>query len=369
MNIAIISKYYKNYNFGGLLQAYALTRVLNDMGHNAVQISFKPNEKDKYGNKEYAKILFHLLGRELVIRMKSKKILGINQKMIQFMYEIPHTRKVTSSTIGKLNQEFDCFIAGSDQIWNPSFSYDEYFLKFVNDDKLKISYAASIGVSSLDDSQEKYFRNNLKIFDSVSVREFEAKHLLERNSCRNTVEWVLDPTMLLTTEKWLEIDCYEQMNLPKKYILVYSMSFDKEKEKLITQVSNNMGIPIVRIPFTIADYNKSDQICMGAGPREFATLIRHAELILTDSFHATSFSIINHKKFFCMQRDKNNSMNSRLDSLFRLFEIKPRWISCIEDIENLGIDISYEQVENILNINRKKSFQFLVNALDMKGGH
>ncbi|MDO4171034.1 MAG: polysaccharide pyruvyl transferase family protein [Lachnospiraceae bacterium] len=367
MRIAIISKYYKNYNYGGLLQAYALTRILHDMGHDVQQISFLPNEKKKYGIRGYIKIFLRSLGREIVIRLKAKKLIGLNHQMHKFMKEIPHTRKVTEKTISLLNRDYDCFIAGSDQIWNPGFSYDAYFLGFAEKEKIKISYAASMGITMLKPEQKKYFKEKLNYLDAISVREYEAKILLEKEGIDKQIDWVLDPTMLLSSDKWVEMDCYEQMDLPDKYILVYSMAFDLKKEELIANISKKMKLPIVRIPFTVADYSTDDKLCTAAGPKEFVTLIRHAEIVLTDSFHATSFSIINHKIFFCMQRDEKQSMNSRLDSLFRLFEIPPRWVSCMEDVEKVGISIPYKKVDKIMNEYRSISIRFLQVSIEQKG--
>lgn len=364
MRIAIISKYYKNYNFGGLLQAYALTMVLRELGHDAQQISFNPNEMRKYGIKGYLKNTFRVFARECAIRIKTRKFVGINKNMNLFMNSIPHTSIVTEETIHKLNKEYDCFVAGSDQIWNPGFSYDAYFLNFVESTKKKFSYAASIGISDLDDIQRKYFTEKLSCLDEISVREYEAKNLLEQIIMDKNIEWVLDPTMLLPAEKWLAVDCWDKMKLPNKYILVYSMAYDNSKENLIRDISHKTNLPVVRLPFTVADYSTSNQVLVGSGPKEFVTAIRHADIVLTDSFHATSFSIIHNKLFYCMQRDKIQSMNSRIDSLFRLFEIEPRWVADIEDYNKLSTMIQYDRVNEIIQEHRCTSLAFLNDALE-----
>lgn len=368
MRIAIISKYYRNYNFGGLLQAYALTKVLRELGYDVQQISFCPNEMKKYGIKGYLKNTLRVFARECAIRIKTRKYIGLNRKMNQFMNEIPHTDKVTEETIHKLNKEYGCFIAGSDQIWNPSFSYDAYFLNFVEPGKKTFSYAASIGTSCLNDIQKNFLAEKIRRLNKISVREYEAKVLLEQIIPDKHIEWVLDPTMLLSAENWAIIDCWDELNLPNNYILVYSMAFDNTKETLIREISRKTNLPVVRIPFTIADYSTTNKLLVGIGPKEFVTAIKHADMVLTDSFHATSFSIIHNKVFYCMQRDKMQSMNSRLDSLFRLFDMKPRWVADIDDFNRLGMTIQYDRVNEIIQKHRCISLNFLYDAIEQEMG-
>ena len=364
MRVAIISKYYKNYNFGGLLQSYAMVKILQGLGCDAYQISFKPNDLKKYGFFKYVNIKLRMAVRSFLIHIKCKKITSFNKNMKLFMNSIPHTSLIKAQKLYVLNKEYDGFVAGSDQIWNPAFAYDEYFLNFAENNKRKISYAASIGVTDCGDEEKDYLIKQIERMDYVSVREIGAKNLLNQIMPNKKVSWVLDPTFLLSKEQWSELDVSNKMDLPKHYAAVYLMGNNIDNINLVNKIINEMGIESVIIPFTVSDYNKNSKNDLG--PKEFVTIIKNAEVVFTDSFHATCFSIINGVNFYCLSRNgtsKNKSMNSRIESLFDMFEIQPRWIRTYEDYENLNSEISYDEINEKIYEYQKASLYYLNNAL------
>lgn len=368
MKVGIISKYYKNYNYGGLLQAYALVEILKKIGLDAQQISFLPNERKKYGNNRYVVLVLKFAIKSIFLHCKCLRLRSFNKKMIEFMNDIPHSIVVNSENIDKLNSCYDVFIAGSDQIWNPAFSYDEYFLDFVDKSKKKISYAASIGVSDCNEDELLYLKKRINNIDCVSVREYEGKRILDYILPNKKIYWVLDPTFLLNKSDWDTLDVFESMNLPEKYAVVYLMGNNIENKLLVESIIKSLNIDMIVIPFTMSDFIKNKNVRYDLGPKEFVTLIKHAEVVFTDSFHATSFSIINNKNFYCLSRSNSNkekSMNSRIDSLFQMFAIESRWISSFNDYKLISTDIDYTLVEKKIEESRKSSIEFLKEALDI----
>ena len=367
MRIGIISKYYKNYNYGGLLQSYALVKVLDNLGYEAKQISFKPNDRKKYGVKNYFLLYAKSWVKSGILHFRHIYIKSFNTRMIEFMRSIPHTKSVTENNVYDLNTDFDAFIAGSDQIWNPAFAYNEYFLNFADKSKKKISYAASIGVIDCNQDELEYLKKGIGSFDFISLREYEGKKLVKKILPDRQVEWVLDPTFLLNKSDWSELDVSDSMNLPKRYAVVYLMGNNPNNEQLVRKIIDSLSIEAIVIPFTFSDYMKSKRNLVDLGPKEFVTLIKHATVVFTDSFHATSFSIINEVNFYCLNRSgevSEKSMNSRIDSLFRLLEIKPRWIRNFDEYESLDRDIDFTVVEKLIEKYRAESLKFLCDALD-----
>ena len=89
----------------------------------------------------------------------------------------------------------------SDQVWNPDVFRPSFFLSFANEEKKKISYAASIGNSITGKEMQSEYEDALNKFDRISVREKSDINKLE-DLCKKRVEWVVDPVFLLTEKQW-----------------------------------------------------------------------------------------------------------------------------------------------------------------------
>lgn len=200
------------------------------------------------------------------------------------------------------------FIDGSDQIWNPDFAGDDYFfLDFVEPEK-RIAFAASMGYETLRDDVLTRYAKYWKQMRYISVREQSAADLIEQATGRKA-DVFLDPTMLLARAEWEEIEKKPKFRLPEKYILCLFLG--DAPENIISKYQKIYGMEMVRLE----DKRYPDYYL--AGPSEFIYLIEHAELILTDSFHCTVFSIIFHKDFYVFKREDGteNNMFTRLQNL------------------------------------------------------
>ena len=283
---------------------------------------------------------------------------------------IPHTKKYTDLDISELNGEFDYFVSGSDQVWNPNCALGVFLQDFVKDNKKKISYAASISRNNLSEYEQSIMIPLIKEFKSISVRELTGKKLLENCGIKN-VSNVIDPTMLLTVEKWDKV--IKKTKESKPYVFCYFFSDSKDYRESISDFCNKKGLKLLFIPYAKQKYSTSDSKGKGipvneVGPSEFLGLIKNAEYIFTDSFHGLVFSIIFNKKFIVFERDKNNnstSKNSRIYDLLRLFSLEKRLVNNkIDFTEIIDSYINYKEVEDILNNEREKSLEFLKAALE-----
>lgn len=376
--IKILSFYYHVYGYGALLQAYALNKFISSTQSYCEQISF--NRKvhripfvKKISNISVTKIvgkvitLFNVPPFKVIHdRLKIRKYI-----FAKFMVSIPHSNIYQDCSLSTLLHKNDIFIAGSDQIWNPAWTEDAYFLDFVQDHNGKIAYAASIGTNVLPQSFLDHVIPLLKRFDFISVREESAKKILQPY-LNQDVKVVLDPTLLLTREEWNKIAVLPYV--PQPYIFVYLLGEKREHRCLIKKYARTLGLKIVFLPhvhfrFNPADCFFADYNLYDVGPREFVGLIKNAEMVITDSFHGCVFSIIYQKKFWALKRHKDSekeNMNSRLYTLFDSLGLRDRLIedeSAEYDAKSLSRQIDYSQVEAKLDALRKDSSDFLLNAI------
>lgn len=309
--IGVITHYWGNENCGGLLQAYALVYILNSMGYKAEQISYIQNKKESHNLRHKAKQGI----KKLIISRKAGKIQGKEFRM--FMEDIPHSKIYTYNTISNSNQEYEVFISGSDQIWNPMLCCDGYFLEFVDKNKKKISYAASIGLSHLTQEQLENLKIKLQSFDAISLREKDLVQILS-DVLKKKIYNVLDPTLLLSRRTWNLVEDKDVNPKCGKYILTYFLSGNPVYKQLAEKIADFYGMKIINLPHTFKDSLKNKNNVYNWGPRQFISYINKAEIVLTDSFHATVFSILYHKRFATVQRENSGEekTTSRINSLY-----------------------------------------------------
>lgn len=378
--IGIITDFYKSYNYGGVLQAYALPKVCEKMGFSCEQIAFdkKGNENEvsvkgkiknikKIGLKEYLNLKVHY-----TLKSQVYAALEIRKELFKKFIDkhIIYSNIYNQATIKNAGNKYDAFICGSDQIWNPKWYCKEYFLNFVPNEKLKIAYSASIGRDKLSRDEELYIKPLIKRLNFISVRENNAKELIKGITDKDLFV-TLDPTLLLNKSEWDKVQISPYINKP--YIFVYLLGENDANKKYIKKIATDLNMKVIYIPYTKLRYNKHDDKLNtininDVGPAEFVGLIKNAEIIITDSFHGCVFSIIYQKKFWCLKRNidtEKESMNSRIYTLFENLEIGNRFI----DKNNIHIknkffsEIEYEGVNKNLNELKRNSLNFLKNAL------
>lgn len=381
MKTGILTIFNGNYNYGGMLQAYALAKVCNDMGYTACQVRFNGGTNIIYSSrlqqcKQYS--FFEIISkfREKLLEKKGRNIIDVKLKGRKNLFDkfvqnyIPLSEKYYSiSSKNELVQDFDAFVVGSDQVWNPNVVNAFYVLDFPLQKKArKISYAASIGRGYLSKHESSVLKKYLDDFDFISVREASAKELLEKANVVVPIKTVLDPTMLLDRESWMSI-CADRI-IKEKYILLYSFSNCPFQEEL-KEYYGSMGYKVVYIPYAKQTYNGYDEKSpftpmWNIGPSEFLSLISYADYIITDSFHGAVFSIIFNRQFFVFNRDSNKaktSKNARLVDLLTNFNLSDRIIGCVEELKSKKESISYLKINQIRAEYGKQSLEWLKKAL------
>lgn len=367
-------------NYGAALQGYALYTAIRQQGY---EVDIQRYKGGILGDNRKIKKTFSLFKYSpFEIYMKSLFRVGklLNRSKIKRQYQCfksfqdknmtfyPGQRK-NWSTIQQDPPKADIYVCGSDQIWNPMFKggYNDpgYFLAFASGKK--IAYAPSFGVSDIPLTAQKDLAELLDSFDCISVREQQGKKIIEKYTPQKA-KVVLDPTLLLKKQDW---DSIKQLpgNLPPKYILCYRFGNSYSVDKTISKISQMTGLPIVELPLSgISYYNRKRNRCFEAGPAEFVGLISNASLVLTDSFHATVFSIIMKTPFITFLRSndekKSEGMNSRVTNLLKLLNLESRIFNPEDSsILNRLFDVNFADTDNELEKQRNLSKQWLIEAL------
>lgn len=339
-SVAIVT--IETFNYGNRLQNYALQQVLRSLGYTVKTLPRMPRKK----------------GAIVAVKRFIQKLLqSKTSKFREFNLNIDFAESV----IGRdeypqnLNDKFDFFIAGSDQIWNPYFEFAAGkcdFLDFADATK-RISYAASFGVDEIPEAKKMELASYLKQFSAISVREHEGAKIVA-DLIGKEAKVVLDPTFLLNCEEWKKME-KKPLKLPKrKYVLIYALGEKSQRfSDKIEQLKNKYEIYDIRSHWLIENE-------IPIGPSEFLYLIHNAEMVLTDSFHATAFSVIYHKKFIVYNR-VGLDMNSRIKSLSKMLKI----YDCLNEYNDLIYDKEndYIQIDRIIDIERERSMSFLRAAL------
>lgn len=379
------------------MQAYALCRFVQQCGFEAEQICFPlaPSTlpwiqvPEQFGKK----IWYHLKQGTLVQNITTKFRVSLQAALIRMLLpelkdnrtaafsnftqnRIPHSTKVYSGqTIGQCIDHYDAFITGSDQVWNLHWYNPAYFLTFVPSEKLKISYGASMSMTALSEQEQALMRAHLQDFSAISVREQQTAQSLA-SIIGKTVEWVLDPTMLLSVEQWDEV-CANQM-IHEPYLFCYFLNKDRAKRRTAKEYARKKNLKIVTIPHLNGKYVMND---VGFGdirleapmPEEVISLIRYASCIFTDSFHATVFSHIYKKEYYVFRRDHRRGMDLRISSLLELFGTQSRFCNTCEKMKLSNMlrleKLDYSKHFKDFYALRESSAAFLIQNLNKPLGY
>lgn len=356
------------HNFGSNLQAYALQQTILSLGHRNEIINLRTaRQKDLYtvftkrkGLKYVIKNLSHLYYYFPLKRAYNKFENFINTKLIL-------TQEYgTEEDLKKAEFSYDTYICGSDQIWNPDpADFDwSYYLTFVKKGK-KIAYAPSFGqlASTGDTEIERKITSALSSFDSISVREQgsanNVKHLTGK-----TPEIVLDPTLLISKEKWLHLIKEEKRLVKEDYIFFYTLFADPERMDIIKRVSNATGLPVVTSNFSNQyDVFNPFKKCYDAGPLDFLALIRDAKLVVVSSFHGTVFSVLLNVPFFAI----DGMTDARISTLLKITGLEHREITTrnVEEKCKEAFNLEFNNVNLRIEEVRTSSIEFLKKSLEV----
>lgn len=377
---------YDTKNFGSQLQVLANVRKIEELGYDTEIIRYQKKVTPTFIIQTIPRLfnIPFILGK-LATRERKKKIQKCpdiaqnvfirNKRFEEFVDR--YVKNLSKPYVGwetlvrECTKHYDAFLCGSDQLWLPyNLGSHFYTLEFAPDTKPKIAYATSFGVSKIPKIQEKGTAKYLKRFQSLSTREIAGQKIIQ-NLTGKEVQVVCDPTLLFDANGWAEL-IPDRRIVEEPYVFCYFLGTNKEHRYAAEELKRQTGLKTVSCPF-LDNFVEGDRefgdiqlFDMDAG--DFVNLIRHAEYILTDSFHGSIFSILFHKKFMTFNRfiGGANSRNSRIDSLCTLLELNERRFT--GNVMDVKREIAYFDVEEKLDSLRRESIEYLANALDMIKG-
>ncbi len=335
-----------NGNYGSTLQAYALQRVIREMGYDCEHIDYQPDLSEKIRNlissgNHWKLVLDGLKKRRVAAgqagaRVKLEAIPDFYARRMQLS---PVCRN--SGELKKQGARYDILVCGSDQIWNPVWLNPAYFLNFAAAEQPRIAYAASLGVRELaHPKKEKVIRRLTEGFQAISVREEEGAELLGRITGEKPAV-MLDPVCLLTAEEWSGVAGEAPQGDP--YLLCYYIGENPEYWEKVQKLKEETGLRTLVLPVTAESYGAGYELLDGAGPEDFLGAVKHAALFCTDSFHGLAFGTLFGTRTELVRRyreDDPESKNSRVDHFLRQIREKG-----LERLRREGLAWLREQLE------------------------
>lgn len=362
---AAIVTFQSAYNYGAVLQAYALQEYLNENFCDTCVLNYHCAMIDKTYARPSVSDFARNPKKSVFLLLQSVLYRKKNAKIDQFRHEhLKLTKRYYLSNIQDANSEAQVFITGSDQVWNRSLIGDDttFFLDFVTPEKRTCSYAASIGLSSIPDEFVEQYKKAISHVQKVSVRETEGLQTL-RDIGISCAEVMPDPTLLLPKDRWESL-----LIKPKskgKYILVYKITRADRLLAFAKDLSKKTGLPIIYVPNNL-ESGVVGKTKLDVGPTEWLGYIYNAEYVVTNSFHGTVFSILFGKKFFLEVSRKVNWAPGRLLTLLSLFGLEDRTMDRFAD-RMLEEQLPLDHIEKICAEQRNRVHDYFEEVFIKEG--
>lgn len=357
MKIGVLTYHYSRNNYGAVLQTFASISILRKLGLNPIILDLRPKVELSKKNNIKSKILRSLRGE--------KKFDDFRNKHMKFTNPL-----ITYEDCKSQNSFFNAFYVGSDQVWRPIMAKERlyrYFLDFADDDKDKISYAASFGTDIWEGTEKDTTKISdlLKRFKAISVRE-DSGVAICKDEFNVKATHVLDPTFLLGQKDYDKIieSTRKNSKYPSKYIGLYLLDDIKGEGLIPKKIQEKTGIKTKNIysktlrifNYKFFRYNEVGEWLQG---------IKNAEIVITDSYHCVIFSIIFQKEFICVINERKGV--SRIESLLKMLGLENRMYKADDlSIEINNPPIDYLKVSKKLDQQKEKSLKYLKAALSIK---
>ncbi len=349
-------------NYGSVLQAYATQEIFKSMGCDVDFLNFYREENSSF----YRKLIYWLKGKTVLKKFICLFIYVPTFVIQNYVYgafvkkQINKQKEkiVKHSDFANLKLDSDIYCTGSDQTWNSGWNrgfIPPLFLSFVPNNIRKISYSSSFGKKKLDEYEKPETLSLLKRYSSVSVREQSGVDILENLGIRSVC--VLDPTLQVNRDFWQN---HTRNIIKVQYALIYQLNTNSEFDTFAKKCAQKTGLKLVRICNRIDEIAKCGKSVLIPEVFDFISLISNASLVITDSFHATAFSINMQVNFISIYPD---NYSDRIENILNITGLKLRKLSSYSDFSLLNQSIDYQRVNAILDRERQKGFDYLKSAI------
>ncbi len=344
---------HKEPNYGAVLQAYALYRTIERLGHNPRIINLSMDYRRFPYTLKYRLLLpvyKRLKGYDYCFSMAEK----FSREHCPCQIGDFYTMKELAAFSWDKD---DYYLIGSDQVWNPDITQNlrsAFTFSFLHDDaKNRYAYAASLGnIRDEKKRAEELDLEKIKKFKRIAVREQFGVDFLKHYSIL-AIE-VIDPTLLLDDYSNL----FRKEVRHKEELLFLSLSDTQEMNEFVKTIATGMNLPIKKhYGYLQPERDKNKRFIP---IEEWLYDIACAKMVITDSFHATVFSILFRRPFLVYISEPSKVF--RISNLLDNLGIKGRIVSSKEEADE-AIPIDYEMVRNKLVVYREKSMNYLKSIL------
>lgn len=349
MKLGIIT-FHQALNYGAVLQAYALREYIS---RNFDQVQAEVLDYRCPALSEFYSIAGQKSGSAVKTFIKTGHFLVKRGCFRQFSRKhIPLSRTAyTPGTIANANRDYDLFLTGSDQVWNPDLTrQDENYLLAFSPPEKRYSYAASIGRSEFPEALRVEYRELLNSFAGISLREESAVRTLVELGVEQPVLVHPDPVLLLTQQDWSRL-CASGGAGQKDYVLVFAVARSEALIRQAVEFARAKGLPVLYVGQHTG--NRDVTYIPFLRIEKLLALFRDARYVFTNSFHGTAFSIIFHRKFHSSVQYADGR-NSRIMDMLEKTGLSDRLLA-----ENMEKEIPWEQVDSLVTAGRRKAHDYL----------
>lgn len=373
MKVSIITLHNVS-NYGSALQTYATQKVFENLECKAEFVDYcRPN------NTIYSSVERILNSRKF---KKYKKVWNMNKLAYNLAYHIikfyllhkknPITDFVKSNVNLTPNMYYsveelknnppqaDVYVTGSDQVWNSIWNNGidtAFFLEYAPANKRRIAFSSSIGRTTLDEEEVIITKQLLRKYDFISIRERSGVELLDKMGIKS-VE-ILDPTLMIDGDRWRSVAEYKNIN-SEDYLLIYQLNPNVYMDEYAKKLANLKEWKIIRIGYSPSDKKRIGKCVMKPSVPRFLGYINNAKCVLTDSFHATAFSLNLGVDFITVLPPK---FHTRIDNILSLTKTKHRLLKDYTDFNLVNKKIDKAQVKEVLEKEREEGIIILKNVL------
>lgn len=363
-------------NYGSAMQTYATQEILSKLGCEVEIIDYwRWNNLPEYRAQQ-------MLDTSLM--QKLKPVWGTNQRtraaatkcmkwylehhvspMWKFLKDNVNLSKKRYTSFNELRMdppEADVYITGSDQVWNSIWNNGidhSYFLDFAPQDKPRIAFSASIGRTEFSEDEIPETKALLQKYSAISVREESAVELLKSIDIESQL--ILDPTLMLSRDDWKKVARGREI---KPFLLIYQLNPNPEMDQFAIKLAEKKDWEVKRVGFGRSDKQKPGKCIMSPSVEEFIGLLFQATCVLTDSFHATAFSLNLGTDFISVRPPR---FSTRIESILKLTGEEQRMLRNYDDYEIVDRTIDMTHVRKVLDRERRTGMDWLNKALYIRG--
>ncbi len=354
-------------NYGSVLQAYATQEMLIKLGHSVEVIDYYPERYTMFGMLKRIKNQNKYLRKSFFLRVVARIVI-IPSYFLRFRTFNNFIKKNLNLTakvykdiddLEKYLPNADIYVTGSDQVWNSEWNggIDRCLYLDIDSIKRKIAYAASFGKSSLAEGEKNDTLALLKKYNAISLREQSGVEICNELGINNTIN-VLDPTLLLDSSAWKKLSSNKFKG--EEYILVYNLNRNRKIDNYAKNLSAKTGLKVKYLSYQLHEAFKNGKMYCNPKVEDFLALIENAKYVITDSFHATAFSINFEKNFVIVYPGK---YSTRLQSILKILGLENRVAKDDNDLKIVEKNIDYDKVNVLLNHDRQMSIRWLKDNL------